>query len=140
MYILDTNVISELRKAKTLNADPNVVQWASSIELPLLFISVITVMELEMGVLLIERKDKIQGQMLRHWLESHVLKAFENRILPINTQTAQCCAKLHVPNPRSDRDALIAATGMVNKMTVVTRNINDFKLTKVALINPWVGE
>ena len=94
-------------------------------------------MELETGVLLIERKDPTQGAVLRSWLNAHVLPAFSERILPVDTAVAQCCAKLHVPDPRSDRDALIAATALVHGMIVVTRNIDDFVATKVELLNPW---
>lgn len=137
MYILDTNVISEIRKAKSSKADLNVLNWAASIPVSQMFLSVISVMELEMGVLLIERKDKKQGAILREWLDNHVLKTFKDKIIPIDTSIAQCCAKLHVPDPRSDRDALIAASGLIQNMTVVTRNINDFKYTKVKLLNPW---
>ncbi|MCF6288277.1 MAG: type II toxin-antitoxin system VapC family toxin [Proteobacteria bacterium] len=141
MYILDTNVISELRKANSgklrNKVDVNVVAWASSIPVSQLFLSVISVMELETGVLLIQRKDKRQGAVLRDWLDNHVLKIFQDKIIPIDTLVAQCCAKLHVPDPRSDRDALIAASGLIHKMTIVTRNTNDFKHTKVKLMNPW---
>lgn len=137
MYILDTNVISELRKAKSQKADKNVLVWASTVPVSQLFLSVISVMELEMGVLLIERKDKTQGIVLRDWLDNHVLKTFKDRIIPIDTSIAQRCATLHVPDPRSDRDALIAASGLIQNMTVVTRNTTDFKHTKVQLLNPW---
>lgn len=137
MYILDTNVISELRKAKPQKANANVVEWALTVPVSHLFLSVITVMELETGVLLIERKDQKQGKMLRQWLDNHVLKTFSQRILPIDKAVAHCCAGLYVPDPRSDRDALIAATAIVHNMTIVTRNINDFKHTGVNLINPW---
>ncbi len=137
MYILDTNVISELRKAKSQKADANVINWALTVPVSQLFLSVITVMELETGVLLIERKDKKQGRMLRQWFDNHVLSTFTQRVLPIDKEVAHCCARLHVPDPRSDRDALIAATAIVHNMTIVTRNISDFKHTGVKLINPW---
>ncbi len=137
MYILDTNVISEIRKAKSKKANINVLNWASSIPVSQLFLSVISVMELEMGVLLMERKDKNQGAILRDWLDNHVLKTFKGKIVPIDTSVAQRCAKLHVPDPRSERDALIAASGLLQNMTVVTRNTNDFKHTKIKLLNPW---
>lgn len=137
MYLLDTNVVSELRKAKSNKANKNVVSWASSVSASSLFISVITVLELETGILQIERKDTVQGALLRSWLNTHVLPTFSDRTLDIDTMIAQRCAKLHVPDPRSDRDALIAATALVHGMTVVTRNINDFKLTNAKLLNPW---
>jgi toxin FitB len=137
MYVLDTNVISELRKTKSGKSDKNVVKWANSVSVASLFISVITVLELETGILLIERRDLRQGALLRSWFSEHVLPAFDGRILVIDTAVAQCCAKLHVPNPRADRDAIIAATALVHGMTVITRNINDFKSTGVSTVNPW---
>ena len=137
MYLLDTNVISELRKAHTGKAHPAVITWAQSVIPASLFLSAISVLELETGILLIERRDATQGKILRQWLENQVLPAFAERILPVDTTVARQCAALHVPDPRSDRDALIAATALVHQMTVVTRNTDDFKLTGVALLNPW---
>jgi len=139
MFLLDTNVVSELRKAKSGKIDQQVLAWADSAATSSLFLSVITIMELETGVLLVERRAPTQGAILRSWLNTHVMPAFSERILPIDTAVAQCCAKLHVPDPRSDRDALIAASALVHGMTVVTRNINDFVATKVELLNPWGG-
>ena len=139
MFILDTNVVSELRKAKTGKADRSVVAWASSVSSGSLFLSAITVLELETGVLQKERSDPVQGGLLRAWLESHVLPAFQGRVLPVDTAVALRCAKLHIPDPRAERDALIAATALVHGMTVVTRNVSDFVSTGVSLLNPWAG-
>ena len=137
MFLLDTNIISELRKAKSGRADKNVVAWANSVSATSLYLSVITILELETGILLIERRDSAQGSVLRSWLNTHVLPAFSDRIIVVDTAVAQCCAKLHVPDPRSDRDAMIAATAIVHGMTIVTRNVNDFKPTGVDILNPW---
>lgn len=137
MFILDTNVISELRKAKAGKADKNVTAWAISVLPGSLFLSVITILELETGVLLSERRDPVQGRMLRSWLDGHVIPAFAGRVLVVDTAVAQCCARLHVPDPRSDRDAIIAATAIVHGMTVVTRNVADFESTNVQILNPW---
>jgi toxin FitB len=137
MYLLDTNVISEIRKAKSGKADKNVIAWAQRVPSTAMFLSVISVLELETGVLLIERRDQKQGALLRTWLDGHVLPTFSERFLAIDIAVAQRCAQLHVPAPRSDRDALIAATALVHSMTVVTRNVVDFAATGVALINPW---
>jgi predicted nucleic acid-binding protein len=137
MYLLDTNVVSELRKVKTGKVHRNVRVWAKSVSTPTLFLSAISIMELEIGILLIERRDRSQGEMLRSWMEDQVLPVFHGRILAVDTPVAQRCAALHVPTPCSDRDALIAATAMVHGMTVVTRNVSDFELTGVAVINPW---
>ena len=137
MYLLDTNVVSELRKAKSGKADKNVEAWANSVSASSLYLSVITVLELETGILLVERRDNAQGAILRSWLNTHVLPAFSDRILVVDTAIAQRCAKLHVPDPRSDRDAIVAATALVHGMTVVTRNVDNFKATGVEIINPW---
>lgn len=137
MYLLDTNVISELRKAKSGKSNKNVISWAKDISPSSLFISVITILELETGILLVERRDPSQGAVLRSWLNAHVLPVFSERILHLDVAVAQRCAKLHVPNPRSDRDAIIAATALIHGMTVVTRNVNDFNRTGVEILNPW---
>jgi toxin FitB len=135
MYILDTNVVSELRKGK--KADRNVRIWAQTLPAASLYLSVVSILELEMGILLVERRDPKQGGILRAWMDGHVLPSFSGRILAIDTVVAQRCAALHVPNPRSDRDALIAATALVHSMTVVSRNVTHFHPTGVAVVNPW---
>ena len=137
MYLLDTNVVSELRKIRLGKADPHVAAWADSVEATDLYLSVITLQELEIGVLLAERRDPAQGAVLRAWLDAHVLPAFNGRILSIDTAVAQRSAQLHVPDPRPVRDGLIAATALVHGMTVVTRNVADFELTGVVVLNPW---
>ncbi|MEY3296149.1 MAG: hypothetical protein RLZZ451_2197 [Pseudomonadota bacterium] len=137
MFVLDTNVVSELRKAKAGKADRGVVSWASGVPPEDLFVSVITILEMEAGVLLVQRRDPKQGALIRSWLDQHVLPAFSGRVLSVDTAVAQRCAALHVPDPRSERDALIAATAMVHNMTVVTRNVDDFQATGVPLLNPW---
>lgn len=137
IFLLDTHVISELRKAKTGKINPNVKSWAESVLPNDLFLSVITLLELEMGIGLIERRDGTQAALLSGWLNRFVLPAFDGRILAVDTAVALCCGRLHVPDPRSDRDALIAATALVHKMTVVTRNVDDFKPTGVSILNPW---
>jgi predicted nucleic acid-binding protein len=134
MYILDTIVVSELRKAK--KAHQNVKKWAQPLPAASLYISVISVLELEIGILLIERRDQEQGTILRAWMDRHVLPTFSGRILVIDTAVAQRCATFHVPNPRSDRDALIAAT-LVHGLTVATRNVADFERMGVGVVNPW---
>ncbi|CAH1077432.1 type II toxin-antitoxin system VapC family toxin [Candidatus Nitrotoga sp. 1052] len=137
MYLLDTNVVSELRKAKAGKADKNVIAWAASVSANSLFLSVITILELEISIQLVERRDPTQGTLLRAWHEGQVLLTFSGRILPVDVLVAQRCVKLHVPDPCSDRDALIAATALVHGMTVITRNIADFQATGVGLLDPW---
>lgn len=135
MYILDTNVISELRKGK--KADRNVRKWSQGLSVTSLYLSVITILELEIGILLLERRDQKQGAVLRVWMDKHVLPTFANRVLPIDASVAQRCATLHVPNPRSDRDALIAATAFAHGLTVATRNLGHFQAMGVPVVNPW---
>ncbi|MDF2176871.1 type II toxin-antitoxin system VapC family toxin [Aliiglaciecola sp. CAU 1673] len=137
MFLLDTNVVSELRKARSKSANPAVVAWASRQAIPSLFISAITVMEIEMGILQKARKDARQAAVLRTWFESHVLTAFSGRILPVDTSVALQCAKLHIPNPKSERDAMIAATALVHGLTLVTRNLQDFQHIEVRVLDPW---
>ncbi|HSW93189.1 MAG TPA: type II toxin-antitoxin system VapC family toxin [Gammaproteobacteria bacterium] len=137
MYLLDTNVISELRKATSKKVSKNVVKWAKSVSPSSLYISVITVLELEMGIHSMERRDPSQGALLRTWMDTHVSPAFSDRVLFVDIAVAKCCAKLHIPDKKSDRDAIIAATALVHGMTVVTRNVGDFEKTGVDLINPW---
>jgi predicted nucleic acid-binding protein len=137
MFVLDTNVVSELRKVRLGKADTNVTAWAESVDAADLFVSAITIMELELGVLSIERKDATQGGALRSWLEQQVLPEFSGRTLPVDTPVAHRCARLHVPDKRGERDALIAATALVHGMTLVTRNVADFTPTGVSILNPW---
>lgn len=139
MYVLDTNVVSELRKIRLGKADSKFALWADSIEAMDLYLSVITIQELEIGVLLAERRDPSQGAVFRLWLNGHVIPAFNGRILDVDTAVAQRSAKLHIPDPRPDRDGLIAATALVHGMTVVTRNVTDFEPTGVKTLNPWRG-
>lgn len=140
MYLLDTNVVSELRKVGTGRADRNVTRWAASVDPTLMYLSVITVLEIEVGVLRVERRDGAQGRLLRGWLERQVLPAFAGRVLPIDTAVARHCARMLVPNPKADRDALIAATAAVHGLTVVTRNAADFRATGVGLLDPWTND
>lgn len=137
MYLLDTNVISELRKVGSGKANQNVISWAKTINVSSMFLSVISILELELGILSRERKDAEQGAILRTWFKLHVMPAFAERILSVDVEVARQTAKLHVPDRRSDRDAMIAATALAHGMTVVTRNTNVFEQTGVKLLNPW---
>lgn len=137
MYLLDTNVVSELRKIRLGKADSQVAAWADSVDAADLYLSAITVQELEIGILLAERRDPTQGAVFRAWLNKQVLPAFAGRILVVDIAVAQRSAQLHVSDPRSVRDGLIAATALVHGMTVVTRNVDDFAPTGVAIFNPW---
>ena len=135
MFLLDTNVVSELRRPG--RAHPRVVAWARSVPPLDISISAVTVLEIEIGVLQIERRDAAQGAILRTWLETQVLRGFDGRILPIDVAVARRCAGLHVPDPKAERDALIAATAFVHHLTLVTRNVADFKAMGISLLDPW---
>ncbi|HZZ88978.1 MAG TPA: type II toxin-antitoxin system VapC family toxin [Caulobacteraceae bacterium] len=135
MIVVDTNVVSAFRRLE--RADVNFAAWARSTPATDLYLSVVTIQELETGVLLIERRDPAQGAMLRDWFESRIVAGFHGRVLPVDMVVARRCAHLHVPDRRSERDALIAATALVHQMPVATRNVADFAATGVGLINPW---
>ena len=135
MFLLDTTVISELRRPD--KANPLVAAWAGSTPAARTFLSAISILEIEMGALLIARRDTAQGAVLRTWIDDQILPRFEGRVLPVDLAVARCCAGLHVPTPRAERDALIAATALVHGLTVVTRNVSDFAPTGVAILNPW---
>lgn len=137
MYLLDTNVISELRKIDNGKANPSVVQWASSVNAEALYLSSITVAEIETGVGRMEQRDSEQGGTLREWLENYVLNAFEGRIIPMDNIVARRLGEIQVQQPRPTADAIIAATALVHRMAVVTRNVKDFQVEGLQLINPW---
>jgi hypothetical protein len=139
MFLLDTNVVSELRKVRLGTANENVAKWADSVDAADLFLSAITIEELEIGILLVERRDPAQGAVFRTWLDKHVLPAFAGRVLAADTAVAQRSARLHVPDLRPIRDGLIAGTALVHGMTVVTRNVMDFEPTGVPVLNPWAA-
>ena len=138
MFVIDTDVISELRKAESGRADPGVAAWANSVDAVTLFMSAVSLHELERGVLLLERRDPEQGDKLRRWLENAVVPAFAGQVLPVDAQVARRAAMLHIPDPAPLADSFIAATAQVHSMAVVTRNVSDFKrFTGLDVHNPW---
>lgn len=138
MFVLDTNVVSELRKVRAGKANAGVAEWASSVRSARMFLSAVSIHELEHGVLLTERSDPRQGQVLRMWLDDSVASAFAERVLPVDEAVARRSAALHVPNPAPFRDALIAGTALVHQMAVVTRNVHDFeRFNGLEVVNPW---
>jgi toxin FitB len=137
MFLLDTNVISELRRPA--RANPTVMKWADSIPVSQFFLSVISLLEIERGALHVARRDEAQGDILRTWIDAQILPRFEGRILAIDSAVALRCARLHVPDPRPEREGLIAATALVHRMTIVTRNVADFAPMGVDLIDPWAA-
>jgi predicted nucleic acid-binding protein len=141
-YLLDTNVVSEIRKMSVSRSGParidkRVKTWFESVSPYSLYVSVITVLELEIGFLRLERRDPVQGAAIRAWVRDFFLPSFASRILDVDLAIAQHSAALHVPDPQDDRDALIAATALVHGMTVVTRNAEHFRRTGVAVFDPW---
>ena len=140
MFLLDTNVISELRKLGDGKADGRVAAWISSRDAASFYLSALTLMELEIGILRIERREAAQGERLRTWMDRHVLPEFLERTLPVDSAVALKCARLHVPDPRAERNALIAATALVYGMTVVTGNVADFQATGAQIVDPWAAE
>jgi predicted nucleic acid-binding protein len=138
MFVLDTNVVSELRKVRSGKANVGVAEWASAVPSGHLFLSSITIHELEHGVLLAERRDPSQGAILRRWLDDSVAAAFVDRVFAIDHAVARRAAALHVPDPAPLRDAFIGATALVHRMTVITRNAKDFeRFEDLPVINPW---
>ena len=135
MYLLDTNVISESRRIPKMNA--GVAAWLKQTPKEKLYTCAVVMMELERGVLGMERKDPAQGKLLREWLEQDAKPRFAGRILPIDEDTAAICARLHVPDQRPYNDALIAASAIRHDLTLVTRNTRDFAALQVPLLNPF---
>lgn len=138
MFIVDTNVVSELRKARQGKANGNVVRWKVTADTDTLYLSAITIHELEIGILLSERRNAAHGGMLRIWMETNVLPSYSGRILSVDSAVAKRGAALQIPKTRPWADSLIAATALVHGMTVVTRNVRDFQSTGVTVLNPWL--
>jgi len=136
MYLLDTNVISELRKLSRGKADPVFAQWFDTIALDLLYASVITLFEIENGILLLARRDPLQAKILRDWSDK-VKASLHGRILSIDEAVAMHCAATFIPNPRPWRDAFIGSTAAVHHFTLVTRNVRDFQGLDINIVNPW---
>lgn len=135
MFLLDTNFVSELRRPD--RASPAVVAWAHSVVHVPTFLSAITVLEVDLGVRALERRDVAQAAALRRWFESDLMAHYAQRILPVDVAVARQAAALHVPDRRPQHDALIAATALVHGLTVVTRNTADFAPMGVSVLNPW---
>jgi predicted nucleic acid-binding protein len=135
MFVLDTNVVSEFRRIE--RADSGLQAWAAATPLSDMFLSVVTLFELERGILMKSRKDPAGGAVLRQWLDLQILPLFAGRILPVDIEVAQRCATLHVPVTRPELDAMIAATALVHGMSVVTRNVRDFDGMGVKVVCPW---
>jgi toxin FitB len=137
MFLLDTNIISETRKLGTNRIDHKAALWLASVDVEATFLSAMTIFELERGVQQMERRDAKQGAVLRRWLDDQIMVAYENRTLPLSRDMALVCASLHIPDPKSERDAWIAATAINAELTLVSRNVSDFANMGVMLLNPF---
>ncbi len=136
MYLLDTNVLSEIRKVKQNKANKNVVQWLKTVTGRELCTSVVVLMEIKKGILRVSRKDEQQAKHLESWYFG-IKQTFANRIFHIDDVTADICATLHTPNPAPANDAWIASTALQHDLTLVTRNVNDFDIKGLKLLNPF---
>ncbi len=137
MYLLDSNVISEVRKIKIGKANKGVVDWLSDKPFGQLYTCEIVIMELMRGIQLKRCKDPVQAQYLQDWFDNFVMPSFSGRILTINTKVSLICATFHVPNPRPENDTWIAAISKLYDLTLVTRNIKDFQGLPIKLLNPF---
>ena len=137
MFLLDTNIISESRKLGSPRIDPRVAEWLGQIDVEATYVSAMTIFELERGVRQMERRDAKQGTALRRWLDDQIMPTYEHRTLPLSREVALICAGLHIPDPKSERDAWIAATALDAGLTLVSRNVVDFAGMGVELINPF---
>lgn len=138
MYVLDTNVVSEIRKVAAGRADPNVAGWVDGVDIEVTFISVLTVYELELGIMRLEHRDPPAGAVLRRWLDDDVRAAFGGRVLAVDSAVAVRAAGLHRPRSAPVVDALIGATALVHGMTLVTRNVADFaRFADLEIVDPW---
>ena len=134
-FLLDTDVVSEMRRKDRL-AEP-ALDWLQRQAVDDLHISVLTMMEIEIGIERLARRDKQQAAVIRAWKEGPLTRAFHGRVLFVDLEIAERCAALHVPDPRPAIDALIAATAIAHRLTLVTRNERDFADMPVRVINPW---
>jgi len=137
MYLLDTNVISEIRKVNLGKANAGVAEWTRQASQSLMYVSVISLMEIEQGILRLERRDTVQASLLKNWLHNKVLPSFDDNVVNIDQRVALACAALHVPDKQPANDSLIAATALIHDLTLVTRNTSDFIHTGVKLLNPF---
>lgn len=135
-FLLDTNVISETRKASRM--DDGVRRWLCSVEADELYISALVLGEIRLGVERLRRRDRYQAEDLEAWL-LRLRDNYEDKVLAVDGIAAEEWGRINVPDPVSTRDGLMAATALVKGMTFVTRNTTDVERTGVKLLNPFEG-
>jgi predicted nucleic acid-binding protein len=133
-FLLDTNVVSELRKGP--RADANVRAWVAEADAESLYLSVLVVGELRQGVERVRRRDPAAARNLERWL-AKIAEQYDDRILPVDSEVAEQWGRLNVPDPLPTVDGLLAATALVHDMSLVTRNTADVLRTGVRLVNPF---
>jgi predicted nucleic acid-binding protein len=135
-YLVDTNVVSELRKGERCNR--GVASWFATIESDEVYLSVVTLGELRKGIENIRRRDQPSAQALETWL-LELTTSHEDRLLPIDQTIAEQWGRFNVPDPLPVLDGLLAATAAVHGLTLVTRNLKDVERTGVACFNPFTA-
>jgi predicted nucleic acid-binding protein len=137
LFLLDTNVVSELRKAA--RCDARVTAWQAAQKPEACFLSVITLLEIRLGIELARKSDREKAGVLEAWFEQRVKPGFAGRIIAVDEKISEMCGRLHAQRPRSFRGGLILSTAAVHSLTVVTRNVKDFADSGVAVIDPWAS-
>ena len=135
-FLLDTNVVSEIRKKVP---DPGVAAWFASVPAGKLFLSVLVVGEIRQGIERLARRDPDQAEIYKNWL-SQLVDGYGDRLVPITVRIAEKWGRLNVPDPVPVVDGLMAATALVHDWTLVTRNVSDVTSTGVRLLDPFAGE
>jgi hypothetical protein len=133
MFLLDTGIVLELRKAKGGQSDAGLAAWAAALPRQKLFISALNLLEIENAAARLARKDRAAGLVVRDWIDQRVMPAFEGRVLPVDAAVVRRRAQLPYANTR---DGLLAATALEHGLTFVTHRVSAFRAGRVKLLNP----